>query len=121
MGTALEGYAAIEGRCEPVEALECPGRGGYLRSRVLGLDLRSRMRDGATVLVFADPRTGEEFDGKSEEAEHRQRIAEHRQRIAEHRADAEQEQVNVAEDRLRALEERLRNLAGRIPYSGLDF
>ena len=75
MGTALEGYSATGGRYEPVEAVEVPGRGRHLRSRVLELDLRSRKRDGATVLVFTDPRTGEEFDGALEEAERWRRIA----------------------------------------------
>ena len=106
MGSPLEGYAATGGRYEPVESVERPGRGRHLRSRVLGLDLRSRKRDGATVLVFADPRTGEEFDGALEAAERRCRIAEDR--------------ALAAEDRVRALEERLRNLAGRTRRSGRD-
>ena len=106
METALEGSAATGGRYEPVEAVERPGGGRQLRSRVLGLDLRSRKRDGATVLVFTDPVTGEEFDGELEEAERRRRIAEDR--------------ALAAEDRVRALEERLRNLASRARPSGLD-
>ena len=120
LGTALEGYALAGGRYEPVEVLERPGRGRQLRSRVLGLDLRSRKRDGATVLVFADPRTGEEFDGAPEEAERRRRIAEERALAerdradaAEDRANAERDRANAAENRVRALEERLRNLASR--------
>ena len=44
MGTPLEGYSATGGRCEPVEPVERPGGGGQLRSRLLGLDLRSRLR-----------------------------------------------------------------------------
>ena len=118
--TALEGYAVTGGRYEPVEAVERPGRGRYLRSRVLGLVLRSRKRDGATVVVFADPRTGEEFDGAPEEAERRRRIAEdraiaeqERAEAAENRATAERERAEAAENRVRALEERLRNLASR--------
>ena len=148
MGTALEGYATTGGRYEPVEAVEVPGRGPRLRSRVLGLDLRSRRQDGATVLVFADPRTGEEFDGAPEEAERRRRIAEDRADAAEDqaraerdradaaqnqasaerdradaerdRADAERDRANAAENRVRALEERLRKLANRTHPSGLD-
>ena len=141
MGTALEGYAATGGRYEPVEAVERPGRGRYLRSRVLGLDLRSRKRDGATVLVFAEPRTGEEFDGALEEAERRRRVAEdrvtterdradaerNRALAAEdratterNRADAERNRANTAEDRVRALEERLRDLAGPTVRSERD-
>ena len=113
MGTALEGYAVTGGSYEPVEAVEVPGRGRHLRSRVLGLDLRSRQRDGATVLVFVDPRTGEEFDGALEEAERRRRIA-------EDRASAERDRADAAEDRVRALEERLRNSVSRPPPSGPD-
>ena len=148
LGTALEGYALAGGSYEPVGVLERPGRGRQLQSRVLGLDLRSRKRDGATVLVFADPRTGEEFDGAPEEAERRRRIAEE-QAIAErdradaerdralaaedratvernradverNRADAERNRANAAEERLRALEERLRNPAGHTGPSVRD-
>ena len=121
MGTALEGYASTGGRYEPVKRVGRPGRGRHLRSRVLGLDLRSRKRDGATVLVFADPRTGEEFDGALEEAERRRRIAEDRAIAERDRAIAERDRANAAEERVRALEERLRNLAGRTRPSGSDF
>ena len=58
------------------------------------------------MLVFADPRTGEEFDGALEEAERKRRIAEDR--------------AEAAEDRVRVLEERLRNRAGRAHPAGLD-
>ncbi len=134
MGTALEGYAATGGSYAPIEAVERPGGGRLLRSRVLGLDLRSRKRDGATVLVFTDPVTGEEFDGEVEEAERRRRIAEDRADAERERAntereradtervraDAERDRANAAEDRVRALEERLGNLPGRTRPSGLD-
>ena len=127
MGTALEGYAATGGRYDPVEAVEVSGRGRRPRSRVLGLDLRSRKRDGATVLVFADPRTGEEFDGALEEAERRRRIAENRADVERDRADAERDRADAernradaAEDRARALEERLRGRTSRTCHSGLD-
>ena len=139
MGTALEGYALTGGRYEPVEVVERAGGGRRLRSRVLGLDLGSRKRDGATVLVFADPRTGEEFDGALGEAERRRRIAEDRAEAAEDRltaerdradaaedrmtaerdrADAERDRADAAEDRVRALEERLRNRAGGVQPAG---
>ena len=120
MEAALEGYAATGGRYEPVEAVERPGGGRQLRSRVLGLDLRSRKRDGATVLVFADPRTGEEFDGAPEAAERLRRIAEDRALAAEDRATAERDRADAAEERVRALEERLRNLASRSRPPGPD-
>ena len=99
MGTPLEGYVNSGGRYGPVEPVEPTGRGRQLRSLVLGLDLRAQRRDGATVLVFSDPRRGEEFDGALEEAERRRRIA---------------------EARVRALEERLRNLSDRTRASGRD-
>ena len=127
METALEGYAVTGGRYEPVEAVERPGGGRQLRSRVLGLDLRTRKRDGATVLVFADPRTGEEFDGAPEEAERQRRSADERALAERNRADTERDRANAerdradaAEDRVRALEERLRNRASRTRPSGLD-
>ena len=47
-----------------------------MRSRVLGLELRSQRQNGVTVLVFIAPRTGEEFDGALAGAEWRRRIAE---------------------------------------------
>ena len=120
MGRPLEGYVASGGRYDPVEAVGRGGRGQYLRSRVLGLDLRSRRRDGAAVLVFRDPRTGEEFDGTLEEAERRRRAAENRASAAESRARQEAGLRRAAEERLRALEQRLRNLSARTPPPGRD-
>ena len=61
----LEGWEANGGSYHPVQPVARGARGGWLRSRVLGLELRSQRQDGATVLVFRDPRTGEEFDGES--------------------------------------------------------
>ena len=110
METPLEGWVASGGRYDPVEPIGCTGRGGHLRSRVLGLDLRCQRQDGATVVAFRDPRTGEEFDGALEAAERRRRIAERERRAAEKRATA-------AEKRVRTLEERLRNLS---PRAGRD-
>ena len=120
METALEGYVATGGRYRPVEAVERPGGVRWLRSGVLGLDLRSRKRDAATVLVFADPRTGEEFDGALEEAERRRRVAEDRAIAAEDRAIAAEDRANAAEDRARVLEEQLRIFAGQIRQSERD-
>lgn len=76
-GTALEGYVASGPSYEPVEPV-----GGRLRSGVLGLDLRSERQGRGAVLVFRDPRTGEEFDGSVESAERRRRIAEGELRAA---------------------------------------
>ena len=103
MGRPLEGYVASGGRYGPVERVKCTGGGRQLRSRVLRLDLRSQRRDGATVLVFRDPLTGEEFDGTLEEAQQRRRAAEKR--------------ASAAEERVRALEERLRDATARTPSS----
>ena len=101
METSLEGYVASAGQYEQVQPVERTGRGGALRSQVLGLDLRSRRQAGVTVLAFIDPRTGEEFDGRLEAAEQRRQIAEDR--------------ALAAEDRVRALEERLRALTAQAP------
>ena len=145
MGTALEGYVNSGGRYDPVEPVEREGSSRHLRSQVLGLDLRAERQDGATVLVFSDPRTGEEFDGALEEAERRRvaererrRVAERERRLAENRASAAETRASTAEDRanaaeaeaerqrriaeerVRALEERLRNLTGRTPPPGRD-
>ena len=97
IGRPLEGYAASGGRFGPVEAVEREGRGIWLRSEVLALDLRSLRQDGATAVVFRDPDTGNEFTGDLKEAERRLRIA---------------------EERIRALEERLRSVTARATRTG---
>ena len=94
METPLEGYVASAGQYEQVQPVEGTGRGGALQSRVLGLELRSQRRDGVTVLVFIDPRTGEEFDGTLEAVERE------RDRAVRERDEANQ--------RIRELEARLR-------------
>ena len=101
METSLEGYVASAGQYEKVQPVEGAGRGGALRSRVLGLDLRSRRQAGVTVLVFIDPRTGEEFDGRLEAAERRRQAAER--------------EKQTLQLRVRALEERLRALTAQAP------
>ena len=108
MENALEGYELSAGQYEPLQPVEGAGRGGALWSRVLGLELRSQRQAGATVLVFVDPRTGQEFDGTLEAAERRVSAAERDKQAAEQRANAEAE-------RARALEERLRALAAHAP------
>ena len=134
MGRPLEGYSASGGRYGPVEAVEREGRGVWLRSKVLGLDLRSLRQDGATVVVFRDPDTGKEFTGELTEAERRLRIAEKRASAAEKRAQAEaglrraaeeqaQEEAGLrraAEERVRALEERLQNVTARATRMGRE-
>ena len=134
MQTSLEGYVASAGQYEQVQPVEGTGRGGALRSRVLGLDLRSRRQAGVTVLVFIDPRTGEEFDGRLEEAERRRQIAEREKQIAEREKQAAEREKQAAERetqvaerekqilqlRLRALEERLRALTAQDPPTERD-
>ena len=136
METSLEGYAASAGQYEQVQPVEGTGRGGALRSRVLGLDLRSRRQAGVTILVFIDPRTGEEFDGRLEAAERRRRIAEQEKQAAvrekqaaerekqaavrekqtlQQRVRAAEQQANAADERARALEQRLRTLTAHAP------
>ena len=132
MRRPLEGYSASGGRYGPVEAVEPDGRGVWLRSKVLELDLSSRTEDGATVVVFRDPDTGKEFTGELKEAERRLRIAEKRARAAEKQAQDEadlrrtaeeqaQEEAGLrraAEERVRALEERLQNVTARATRMG---
>ena len=134
MERPLEGYSASGRRYGPVEAVEREGRGIWLRSKVLGLDLRSRRQDGATVVVFRDPETGKDFTGELKEAEQRLQIAEKRaqaeaglRRAAEERASAAEERASAAEshtqdeadlrraaeERMRAMEKRLRNATAR--------
>ena len=60
MASPLEGYVARAGGYEPVPAVAVEGR-TWLRSEVLGLELRGEWRERGIVLVFRDPRTGEEW------------------------------------------------------------
>ncbi len=105
MEPPLQGYEARAGRYEPVQPVEGAGREGVLRSRVLGLDLRSEKQHGVTVLVFNDPRTGQEFDGTTEGAELRRRIAEREKQVAERRASAAERRASAAEQARRAAEQ----------------
>ncbi len=116
----LEGWEANGGSYNPVQPVSRGARGGWLRSRVLGLELRSQRQDGATVLVFRDPRTGEEFDGELGESERRRRAAEERAsaeaklrqsaeelaRAEAKRASAEAKRASAEAERRRAAEER---------------
>ena len=127
MGAPLEGYRARSGRYERVASVTGAGGVEYLRSGVLGLDLRSERRERGTVLVLRDPRTGQEFDGALEASERGRRLAEDRARVAENQLTATRDELAAAKDalsakdaelsasqeRVRALEERLRNRASR--------
>ena len=113
MSNTLEGYSATSGsygRVQPVA-----GRGLYLQSGVLGLELRSQRQVGATVLVFRDPITGEEFDGALAGAERRRRTAEDRANAEAKRANEEAKHRRTAEERVQALEKQLRNLPAHSP------
>ena len=131
LATPLQGWEANGESYHPVQPVASGARGGWLRSRVLGLELRGQRQDGATVLVCRDPRTGEEFDGDlaeserlrwaaeeraSAEAELRQ-SAEERASAESKRASAEAERRRAAEERARALEKQLRTLAAESPSS----
>ena len=125
--TPLEGYRAKGLRYRWVEAVEGTGGVGYLRSRVLGLDLRAESRNGATVLVIRDPETGEEFDGALQGPERRRRLAEEQlsaaredasaakdeARAAKDAARAAEDRAGVAEKRIQMLEQQLRDLTGQ--------
>ncbi len=140
MSSPLEGYVACAGSFDEVEPV---ARGQWLRSEVLGLELRSARQAGATVVVFRDPETGEEFDGSLAVLEQRRRAAEdrasaeaERRRAAEDRASAEGKRASAeaerasaeaerasaeaelrraAEERVRALEKQLRSRAAHSP------
>ena len=81
MSNPLEGYVASGGSYGWVQPVA--GEGLYLKSDVLGLELRSQRLVGATVLVFRDPITGEELDGALAESERRRRAAEEKVRELE--------------------------------------
>ena len=106
LATPLEGWEANRGSYNPVQPVARGARGRWLRSRVLGLELRSQRQDGATVLVFRDPRTGEEFDGELGESERRRRAAEERA-SAEAKLRQSAEELASAEAKLRQSAEEL--------------
>ena len=124
MSSPLEGYVACAGSYDAVEPVA--DAGPWLRSEVLGLELRSARQAGATVVVFRDPETGEEFDGSLAAVEQRRRAAEdrasaqaeraraeaERRRAAEDLASAQAKRASAAEERVQALEKQLRN---RVP------
>ena len=131
----LEGYVASAGGYEPVPAVAAGGR-TWLWSEVLGLELRGERRERGTVLVFRDPRTGEEWASADErerlavererqaaeerasaaererEAAEREREAAEREReAAEREREAAEQRASAADARVRALEEQLRALS----------
>ena len=113
MAEPLEGYAARAGSYEPVPAVAVGGR-MWLRSEVLGLELRGEWRERGTVLVFRDPRTGEEWASADERerlaAESERQAAEVRASAAEREREAAKKRASAADARVRALEEQLRAL-----------
>ena len=127
MSSPLEGYVLSGGRYSPAE--RGAGERVHLRSEVLGLELRSARQAAATVLVFRDPATGEEFDGALAEAERRRLAAEREKQAAVREKQALQQRVNAAQrdkraaeqraseadERARALEEQLRALKAQAP------
>jgi len=134
MAAPLEGYCAQAGRYRRAESVAGPGGVEYLRSRVLGLDLRTARRHGATVLVIRDPRTGEEFDDAVQEFDRQRRIAEDRASAAVNETtvvrdelsatrdelaaakdalSAKHAELGASEERVRKLEQRLRNARGQ--------
>ncbi len=136
MSSPLEGYVLSGGRYSPAERVAGAGERVHLRSEVLGLELRSARQAAATVLVFRDPATGEEFDGALAEAERRrlaaerdkqaavrdkqalqQRVtaAEQRASAAEREKRAAEQRASLADERARALEEQLRALTAHAP------
>ena len=113
MDSPLEGCVARAGGYEPVPAVTVAGR-AWLRSEVLGLELRGEWRERGIVLVFRDPRTGEEWASVAE----RERQAAEREREAEKRGrQAAERRAKAAEERARALEERLRSLMAASPHT----
>ena len=148
MGTPLEGYRARGGRYQRVESVAGTGGVEYLRSGVLGLDLRGEQRSGATVLVIRDPRTGEEIDGALKASEQQRRIAEARASsakkelgavrdelgavrdelgvvkdelgTAKDRASTAKDRASTAEERVRVLEQQLREVTDQTRLMGRD-
>ena len=113
MASPLEGYVASAGGYDAASAVAVGGR-VWLRSEVLGLELRGERRDRGTVLVFRDPRTGEEW---ASAAEREQQAAERERQALEREREAAEQRARAAHERARALEERLRALTADSPHS----
>ncbi|MDE0106993.1 MAG: Uma2 family endonuclease, partial [Bryobacterales bacterium] len=120
MAKPLEGYVARAGGYEPVPAAAVGGR-MWLWSEVLGLELRGERRERGTVLVFRDPRTGEEWASADERerqaaekrasaAEREREIEQRGRQAAEREREAAEQRARAADARVRALEEQLRAL-----------
>ena len=109
MASPLEGYVARAGGYEPVPATAVAGR-VWLRSEVIGLDLRGEWRERGAVLVFRDPRTGEEWAS----------AAEREQQAAERKLTAARDALSASQERVRELEQRLRDATGQTRPSGRD-
>ena len=119
MASPLEGYVARAGGYEPATAVAVAGR-AWLRSEVLGLELRGEWRERGIVLVFRDPRTGEEWASAAErerkaaeldrQAAELERQAAEREREVEKRGrQAAERERDEANRRVRELETRLRS------------
>ena len=115
MSSPLEGYVLSGGRYSPAERVAGAGERVHLRSEVLGLDLRSTRQAAATVLVFRDPATGEEFDGALAEAERRRLAAERDKQALQQRVTAAEQRASLADEKAQALEEQLRALTAHAP------
>ncbi|MDE0106992.1 MAG: hypothetical protein OXN96_04260 [Bryobacterales bacterium] len=107
MGTPLEGCRSLGSRYGRVKSVVIPGGVEHLQSGVLGLDLRGEKRDGATVLVIRDPRTGEEFASALEVSEQQRRILEDQVRAEKARASTAEAEASAAKERVRVLDQRL--------------
>ena len=130
MASPLEGYVARAGGYEPVPAVAIAGR-VWLRSEVLGLELRGEWRERGAVLVFRDPRTGEEWASAAEreqQAAGRELIVAKDELTAAKDAliakdaqlSAKDAELSASQERVRELEQRLRDATGQTRPSGRD-
>ncbi|MDE0261784.1 MAG: Uma2 family endonuclease [Bryobacterales bacterium] len=116
MASPLEGYVARAGGYDPATAVAVAGR-AWLRSEVLGLELRGEWRERGIVLVFRDPRTGEEW---ASVAERERQAAERELTAAKDALSAKDAELSASQERVRELEQRLRDATGQTRPSGRD-
>ena len=123
MASPLEGYVARAGGYEPVPATAVAGC-EWLRSEVIGLDLRGEWRERGAVLVFRDPRTGEEWASAAEReqqaAERKLTAARDELTAARDALSAKDAKLSASQERVRELEQRLRDATGQTRPSGRD-
>ena len=107
LGVRLKGWRLVEGSYEPQPVVASLDGTRFLRSEVLGLDLRVKGEE----MYFLDPVTGQRLLSHAEEHSART-VADARAEVAEARVEASESRARAAEARVAELEALLRERGG---------